>query len=164
MGSRRRLKAQADRTTRIVQQALAHVSEPGSVENGLEYEYERENSRRWRARYDLTRGRLLATSVRLEEYRLTCDQVVKPGFLYKPTNHLIFVPVLEMKSDSNFHRRAEEAERLLMRCVRENPNTPWAWLAQRELDYGLGINVRQHTITFVVMPPSRTGQPRLPKL
>ncbi len=99
--SRRRLKAQADRMTRIVQQALGHVSEPGSVENGLEYEYERESSRRWRAWYDLTRGRLLATSVRLEEYRLTCDLVVEPGFLYGPTNHLIFVPVPAMKSDSN---------------------------------------------------------------
>ena len=163
-GSRRRLKAQADRTTRVVEQALAHVSEQGFLEDGLEYEYEREESRRWRAWYDLTRGRLLATSVRLEEYRLACDRVVEPGFLNEATNHLIFVPALEMKSGSTFHRRAEEAERLLMRCVRDNPATPWAYLAQRELDYGLGINVRQDTLTPVVMPPSRTRQPRLPNL
>ena len=162
--SRRRLKVRADRTTRIVRQALAHVSEPGSVERGLEYEYERETSRRWRAWYDLTRGRLLATSVRLEEYRLACDLTVKPGFLNPTTNHLIFVPAMEMKSRSVFHRRAEEAERLLVRCVHENPNTPWAWLAQRELDYGLGINVRQHTLTPVVMPPSMTRQPHFPRL
>jgi hypothetical protein len=158
------LKAEADRTARIVEQALAHVAEPGSVERGLEYEYERENARRWRAWYDLTRGRLLATSIRLEEYRLTCDEVVKPGFLDETTNHLILVPSLEMRSDSDFRCRAEEAERLLMRCVRENPNTPWALLAQRELEYGLGINVRQHTLMHVEMPASSTRYTLLPRL
>jgi len=163
--SRRWLKAHADRTSRFVEQALVHVSESGSVENGLEHEYEGEESRRWRAWYDLTRGRLLATSVRLEEYRLTCDLVVTAGFLNQTTNHVIFVPTREMKSNSNFRRRAEEAERLLMRCVRENPNTAWAWLAQRELDYALGINVRQHALTRVVMPlSSASRRPYFPKL
>ena len=162
--SRRQLQAQADRTSQIVEEALAHVCQPGSVKNELEYEYERESSRRWRAWYDLTRGRLLATSVRLEEYRLACDLVVQPGFLNETTNHLIFGPALEMRADSRFHRRAEEAERLLTRCVRENPNTPWALLAQRELDYGLGIDVRQHTITLFAMPPSTAQRPQFPEL
>ncbi len=160
----RRLKAQADRTTRIVEQALACVSEPNSLEGGMEQAYEKEDSPRWRAWYDLTRGRLLATSVRLEEYRLTCDLVVESGFLDQATNHLIFVPTVQMKSHSSFNRRAEQAERLLIRCIRENPKTPWAWLAQRELDYGLGINVHQHTLELVVMPPSRTAQFSPPRL
>lgn len=163
-GSRLRLRGLADRTTRIVEQALAHVSEGGSLEYGLEYEYRRENSPRWRAWYDLTRGRLLATSVRLEEYRLTCDLAVEPGFLDETTNHVILVPSLEMKSDSRFRRRAEEAERLLTRCVRENPNTPWAWLAQRELDYALGIDVRQHVLMHVEMPLNSTQHAQLPKM
>jgi len=159
---RRWLKAEADRTTRIIEQALIHVSQPGVVGNGLETEYGSETSPRWRAWYDLTRGRLLATSVRLEEYRLTCDAVVQPGFLDETTNHLIFVPTLRMKSDSRFRHRAEEARRLLVRCVRENAGTPWAWLAQRELDYGLGIAVRQYTIGHVVMAASSTGQSVIP--
>jgi len=162
--NRLRLKAQADRTTRIVEQALAHVSASGSVETGLDRQYKREGSRRWRAWYDLTRGRLLATSVRLEEYRLACDLVVEPGFLDEATNHVIFVPAGEMKSDSHFRRRAEEAERLLARCVRDNPNTPWALLAQRELDYGLGIDARQYALKRVMMPRSGARQSRPPKL
>ncbi|MBC8875220.1 MAG: VWA domain-containing protein [Planctomycetes bacterium] len=159
---RRWLKAKADRTTRIVEQALVHVSQPDVVGNGLEAEYGSETSPRWRAWYDLTRGRLLATSVRLEEYRLTCDAVVQPGFLDETTNHLILVPTLEMMSDSRFRQRAEKAERLLVRCVRENPGTPWALLAQRELDYGLGISVRQYAIGHVVMASSSTGQSVIP--
>lgn len=162
--SRPRLKARADHMTRLVEQALACVSESGSLEYGLEHEYQREYSRRWRAWYDLTRGRLLATSVRLEEYRLTCDRIVKPGFLKETTNHLIFAPALEMKSGPQFSRRAEEAERLLIRCERENPDTPWALLAQRELDYGLGIDVRQRILTHVAMPPSTARHPRIPEL
>lgn len=158
------LKSRADHTTRIVEEALACVSKSGAVDNGLEHEYQRETSPRWRAWYDLTRGRLLATSVRLEEYRLTCDAVLEPGFLGPTTNNLIFVPSLKMRSESGFRRRAEEAERLLTRCVRDNPNTPWALLAQRELDYSLGIGVRQQTLMHVVMPPSPTQQARLPNL
>jgi len=159
---RRWLKAEADRTSRTVEQALVHVSQPRAVDDGLDHEYGAEQSPRWRAWYDLTRGRLLATSVRLEEYRLTCDAVVQPGFLDETTNHLIFVPSLDLKSNSEFRRRAEEAERLLTRCVRENPNTPWAWLAQRELDYALGIRVRQYAIGHVVMASSSTGQNEIP--
>jgi hypothetical protein len=162
--SRGQLKARADRATRIVEEALAHVSHPGSVDNGMEEEHKRDNSRRWRAWYDLTRGRLLAASVRLEEYRLTCDLVVKPGFLDAMTNHVIFVPAVRRKSGYSFHRRAQEAERLLTRCVRENRNTPWAWLAQPELDYGLRIHVQQHTLTLFVMPESSAQRPHLPTL
>lgn len=160
---RRWLKSEADRTSRIVEQALACVGKPGAVENGLEDEYGAETAPRWQAWYDLTRGRLLATSVRLEEYRLTCDAVVQPGFLDATTNHLIFVPAVSMKSDSQFRHRAAEAERLLTRCVRENPGTPWAWLAQRELDYGLGISVRQYAIGHVVMAASSDPSPELPE-
>ena len=90
--------------------------------------------------------------------------MVEPGFLEQSTNFAVFVPSLQMRSNSTYRYRAEEAERLLLRCVRENPNTPWALLAERELDYGLGIDVRQFTTSLVIMPPGKGEQPSLPKL
>ena len=108
-GMRRTFHRDANRTSRFVEQALAHVSEAGEIKTGMEYEYTREESKRWRAWYDLTRGRLLATSVRLEEFRLTCDQVAEPGFLNATTNHAIFLPGVDMKSDSNFRGLAQRS-------------------------------------------------------
>ncbi len=162
---RPRLKTQASRTLDAVEQTLAAVSQPGTLDVGLEAEYEQETSRRWRAWYDLTRGRLLATSVRLAEYRKTCDTMVEPGSIKPKTNFAVFAPSLQLRSSSKYRFRAEEAERLLLRCVRENPNTPWALLAQRELDFALGMEVRQFTTSLVYMKPgSEKRVPTPPKL
>ena len=154
----RRITTQTQRSSDTVEQALAHVSAPDTLEVGLELEYAQEPSRRWRAWYDLTRGRLLATSVRLEEYRRTYRRLTGPGTLDQDTNFAVLVPSTTISSGSIFRHRAEEAERLLLRCVRENPNTPWALLAQRELDYGLGIEVKQFTTHLVVMPSVTNSQ------
>ena len=161
---RRSLKDQAARKARVVERALEHLSEGRVVDKGMEDDHRREPSPRWRAWYDLTRGRLLAASVRLEEYRLACDAVLEPGCLNDTTNHLILVPSAEMRSGASFHRRAAEARRLLVRCIREHPDTPWAWLAQRELDYHPGIAIRQLSLTSGVMPSTPAPLADLPRL
>ncbi|HEX3870834.1 MAG TPA: hypothetical protein VHV77_10385, partial [Pirellulales bacterium] len=121
---------------------------------GMESEFEKETSPRWRAWYDVTRGRLLAMSLRHSEYVATCQAVLaNAGMLSADTNHIVFHPSTTLKvGNSMAVNRGEEAKRLLLRCMEQNPQTPWAYLAQWELDRPLGLDVEQ-----VVIPPP---QPR----
>lgn len=159
--SRGRFTGQAARYSKVVDAALRHVSADDSLEVGLEDLYQYENSPRWRAWYDLTRGRLLATSVRLEEYRLTVNAMTKPGALAATTNHVILVASPDEQSGDKFQQRAEEAISLLRRCARENQRTPWESLANRELDFALGVGVREMALTQELGPAVR--QPNLPR-
>ena len=151
----------AERTGRLVDQALEHVSLAGDIDQGMEELRGQEDSPRWRAWYDLTRGRLLAAHVRLEEYRLTCETLADRDAINRTTNFLLFQPTRTMKSGPEFQRRAQEARQLLSRCVREHSGTPWSYLAQRELDYAWGITIQQHALQATGAVPSRQ-QPRLP--
>lgn len=160
--SRGRLTAQALRYSKVVHAALAQVSADGNLDADLEELYQAESSPRWRAWYDLTRGRLLATSVRLEEYKLTVNEISQPGWLAKTTNYAILVASGEQRSDSIFRRRGDEATRLLRRCVDQNRGTPWETLAQRELDFALGVGVRQSALTQNPGGPA-ARQPNLPR-
>jgi hypothetical protein len=112
----------------------------------MEEEYQQETSPRWRAWYDLTRGRLLAASVRHAEYALLAELLSRRGGVASHTNHLVLVPSRTLRGSSDVQSRAEEATRLLDRCMKENSQTPWAYLAQRELDHPLGIDIRQTTV------------------
>lgn len=157
-----RLKTQATRSARVVEAALAHVSAEGDHEIGLDDLYLNEQSFRWRAWYDLTRGRLLATSIRLEEYRLTIDAISKAGVLASTTNHVMLVASPNLRSDEHFKRRSDESVKLLERCVYENRGTPWETLAQRELEFALGVGVRELALTFQPSGPA-SRQPNLPR-
>jgi hypothetical protein len=160
--SRGRFTGQAARYAKVVDAALRHVSADDRLEVGLEDLYRYETSPRWRAWYDLTRGRLLATSVRLEEYRLTVNAMAQPGALAATTNHVILVASPDKRSGDKFQQRAEEAISLLRRCARENQGTPWESLANRELDFALGVGVREMSLTQDPMGPA-VRQPNLPR-
>ena len=130
------------------------VSRFGS--NGMEQDYQRETSPRWRAWYDLNArpiaGHERAAS-RIHFYLPVGDS--ECGALNPETNHVSFEPSSQLKSDRpEVRKRVVEAERLLKRCVEKNPNTPWAQLAQWELANPLGLQVRE-----VVIPPPPPPQP-----
>lgn len=160
--SRIRLTRQATRYSTLVDNALAHLSQKDAPEMGLKSLYQSETSPRWKAWYDLTRGRLLATSVRLEEYRLTVAAMTKPGFLAPTTNYLVLTASPDKRSEGKFVGQAEEAERLLLRCVSEHRGTPWEVLAQRELDFALGVGVKEMSLTPNPGGPA-AKQPNLPR-
>ncbi|MBI3464789.1 MAG: hypothetical protein HY000_17295 [Planctomycetes bacterium] len=126
---------------RTIDQALAKFRD-----GDMEAEYRRERSPRWRAWYDLTRGRLLANHVRYLEYGVVCSLIQQAGGLRPETNRLILHPSPNLRTDSVSVKMAQEAKRLLTRCVKENPDTPWAYLAQWELDQPLGIAIEQAVI------------------
>jgi hypothetical protein len=141
--------------------------------DGMEEEYQQESSPRWRAWYDLTRGRLLAASVRYAEYAVLADLLSRRRALATETNHILIKPSQNLRGSDEVHERADEAMRLLHRCVEMNPQTPWAYLAQRELDHPLGIDIRQVVLPPPVAVPAPGGpvtpagpgsQPSLPSL
>lgn len=138
---------------------------------GLEAEYEEETAARWRAWYDLTRGRVLAMSVRYHEYWACCEHLrrVAAEDSFDPTTNFVeFVPSSKLRTGTIGKKRGEEARRLLKRCLEDNPHTPWAYLAQRELDHPLGIAVKQKTYERAQPAPggrsSNPDPPSAPKL
>ncbi len=161
--TRRSWLRKAARQARVVEKALAHVSEGTETADSPLREYDLETSPRWRAWYQLTRGRLLVVSVRLEEYRLALEAVGERGFLESTTNHLVLRPSQRLVSGPLYQTRAAEAAELLQTCIAEHADTPWAYLAQRELAHYLGIQVRQRSLEPTGLAPEQ-WQPRLPKL
>lgn len=144
----------------VLQQALAPFGA-----RGLEQAYAKEHSRRWRAWYDLTYGRLLAMTVRCYEYNWACAVMKGKGadFVEKKSNRWQFKPDPALHYGSQSQRAAKEATRLLSRCVKENAGTPWALLAQRELKDPFGFRVEE---TYVPPPPpppkAKPGKPTPP--
>ena len=138
------------RTYEVIEEALNTFE---SQDIDWEYAYSREESKRWKAWYDLTKGRLLATSVRCQEYEAACALV--EGSLAPMTNNIVFEPWSGELRASQAIERAEEAQRLLLRCSESNPGTPWQALADWELDHPLGIQMRQ--LSIPKPPPPQPG-------
>jgi hypothetical protein len=166
------LEAEATYATQmqvIVRKALALLEKK---DQDLEYEYKQEPSKRWRAWYDLNRGRLLAMSVRTREYVQLCRLILRyPEKVLGPeTNYLAFRfrPTLRV---SGCEADAAEAKRLLQRCIDNHPKTPWADFALWELEVPMGLDF----IGDVILPPPpptgvvvggapASGPPAFPKL
>jgi hypothetical protein len=163
-----RRKTQANKTGVVLEGLLARFG-PADMDEEL---YEQEESPRWRAWHDLTRGRLLAMSVRQAEYALLAELLSRRGPIARQTNHIMLVPSASLRGSDDVRARAAEAERLLNRCMKENLHTPWAYLAQRELDHPLGIDVRQTSLPppvpvqggGMVVPAGPAPQVNLPQL
>jgi len=121
---------------------------------GLEQAYAKESSPRWRAWYDLTYGRLLAMYVRCNEYNWACAVMKGKGadFVDAKSNRWQFSPDTAVHSGSQSEKMAKEAERLLTRCANENPDTPWALLAKRELAQPFGFKVLE---AYEAPPPPK---------
>jgi hypothetical protein len=132
------------------EQALLETALAPFGPKGREDLYQAEASPRWRAWYDLTYGRLLAQSVRYAEARALFLLLSQPGALPDNANCLDVGPAARILAGKQSEERAREAERLLRRCLEKNPKTPWAYLAQRELDYPLGAT---HTASYREPPP-----------
>lgn len=152
---------------------LAHASAAAEVvehalsmfpESGMESECGAERSPRWRAWYDLTRGRLLAMSIRTLEYKLACEKVWSAGYLQVDTNHLAFKPSANHLSGEISDARAREAIRLLTRCKIENEGTPWQVLADFELKHAFGIEIVQKAIEPGRPTPPSPPRPPAPKI
>jgi hypothetical protein len=127
-------QALVERTRYTVEEALVPI-------NAEVKSRDRENSRRWQAHFDLIRGRLLAVRVRCIVYNWTCGQMKTnpPKFNNAQSNSWKLVPDQEVGYSDKGAAAAREAQLLLRRVIEEHPATPWAQLAQRELENPLGF-------------------------
>jgi len=95
--------------------------------------------KRWQAGYDLAMGRILALKVRTDAYNLMLAQA-KAGMQFQnpKSDTWVLKPSPEVRVGSQTERLARQATELLERVVQEHPGTPWAFLAERELQVPLG--------------------------
>jgi len=124
----------AERTAYTVDEALGPINAVAKLRD-------RESSRRWQAHFDLIRGRLLAMKVRCYEYNWACARMKKDPlkFSNSRSNAWRLVPDKTIRYSDNAVAAGREAEMLLRRVVDQHPTTPWALLAQRELENPLGF-------------------------
>lgn len=98
-----------------------------------------ETSPRWQAGFDLAMGRVMAVKVRTDAYNVMLAQA-KSGLKPKDprTNIWNLEPADTVNAGSRMSKFAEKAKMYLTRVVEEHPGTPWALMAQRELDTPIG--------------------------
>jgi hypothetical protein len=104
-----------------------------------EADRDKETTPRWQAGFDLAMGRVLAVKVRTEAYNSMLAQS-KTGLSFKDKKSNVWElkPSDAVTTGGQAKKMAEKAEMYLQRVITEHPDTPWALLAQRELETPLG--------------------------
>ncbi|MEX2168728.1 MAG: vWA domain-containing protein [Pirellulales bacterium] len=94
---------------------------------------------RWQAGFDLAMGRSLAHKVRTEGYNAMLAKA-KQGMKFEKENSDTWVlkPSDNVTSESVLAKEAEQARAYLQRVTTEHEGTPWAYLAERELEVPFG--------------------------
>lgn len=104
-----------------------------------------EVSLRWQAGFDLAMGRAIAAKVRSTSYNAMLA-LIKTKLKFDPpknkktpqNNTWVLVPADVVQTGSQDTKLLEKASNYLNRVVEDHPGTPWALLAQRELETPIG--------------------------
>jgi hypothetical protein len=102
----------------------------------------KEATPRWQAGYDLAIGRVMAVVVRTQSYNMMLA-AAKRGLRFENEKNNTWVLEPSDNLDevgSQMEKLAEKAKEYLNRVITEHPDTPWALLAQKELERPLGYN------------------------
>jgi hypothetical protein len=115
----------------------------------------KEDALRWQAGYDLAMGRVLAVKARTEAYNAMLA-AAKRGLKFKDekNNTWILEPADEISVGSALEKAAAKARDYLQQVVDEHPGTPWAYLAQRELENPIGWRWKED---YTPPPGDRNG-------
>jgi hypothetical protein len=115
----------------------------------------KENTLRWQAGYDLAMGRVMAVKARTEAYNaMLAAAKTRLKFKDEKNNTWVLVPSDEVSVGSQLEKLAAKAREYLERVVKDHPGTPWALLAQRELDNKFGWEWKEE---FTDLTPRREG-------
>lgn len=124
--------------------ALAAASQ--TVEK-LQYDREQETDPRWQANYDLLRAHLVAYQARVYEYGTYLQQFAqKPDIvpLTKSPNLILEDWELGTRKETLTEESRpyiERATALYQTVIQNHPGTPWAAMAQQELNRGYGVKL-----------------------
>ncbi|MFT5323293.1 MAG: hypothetical protein ACI8P0_001142 [Planctomycetaceae bacterium] len=125
--------------------------------------YESEESPRWKAWYDLTYGRLLASRVRFQVFVEFAANIDRARF--EPTTNGMSLRPVKLPEEFQRLTREADARRILQRCVDSNPETPWFHLARRELKDNFGLTIKERTVPGAIRSPvGRPPKVSLPQL
>ena len=122
----------------------------------------KELSRRWQAGYDLALGRAIAAKVRAESYNGMLA-LAKTKLKFDPpkddktpqNNTWVLRPANSIETGSQAQKLLDKGQALLTRVVADHPGTPWAMLAERELEVPLGWEWKQsYTPPPAPVPPA----------
>jgi len=108
---------------------------------------------RWRAAYDLAMGRALALQARSMGYNLMLAQMkVSPkSFEKEGSNTWSLVASSDISTGPNVRKVVEKATLYLSRVVDEHPETPWAYLAEHELQRSMGWAWQESNVNYAAM-------------
>jgi hypothetical protein len=115
----------------------------------------KEDVPRWQAGYDLAIGRVMAVKARTEAYNAMLA-AAKRGLKFKDekNNTWVLAPADEISVGSQLEKTAAKAREYLERVVSEHPDTPWSYLAQKELENPIGWKWQEE---YTAPPGSRDG-------
>jgi von Willebrand factor type A domain len=108
---------------------------------------DRETEKRWRAHYDLMLAQVVAYQIQAYEYRAALKEMVanppKPSRM-PVAGELVVEWILEHAKEpkapkNETEKPRAEATKLLKQVIADHPKTPWADLAQDELDRGFSV-------------------------
>lgn len=112
---------------------------------GLSRLRDREPEKRWQAHYDLMLAQIIAYEVKSYEYGACLAEMAKkpPKPTKMPTPELVVEWVIDHSKErkaakEKTEKKYVEAEKLLKEVIAKHPRTPWADLAQDELNRGFG--------------------------
>jgi antitoxin component HigA of HigAB toxin-antitoxin module len=107
---------------------------------------DREPEKRWQAHYDLMLAEIMTYQIKAYEYRACLEEMAKnpPKPKTMPNPSLVVEWVLDHSQDRKAPKEKTEkvyaeAITLLKKVIERHPKTPWADLAQDELNRGLGV-------------------------
>ena len=163
------LVSRAQRSAAIVEPKLNQLYDMLKVG---EQDRPQETSPRWQAGYDLAIGRSLAAKIRAETYNMMLA-LVKTKLKFDPkkgedvpqNNTWVLRPANTIETGSRGEKLAEKAKAYLERVIADHPDTPWALIAERELDTPIGWTWSQ---TYSTPPgerrPKANGGDNPPKM
>lgn len=119
----------------------------------------KETSPRWLASFDLSYGTALAAKVRAESYNAMLAKAKRGMNFEKPNNNTWNLrPTDKISVDSKLEKEAKLAAELLRGVADKHKGTPWALLAERELEHKMGWEWHE-TFTDLNPPPRMNNPP-----
>lgn len=117
-----------------------------------------ELSARWLASFDLSYAAANAERIRNETYNQMLGKAKRGMNFEKPEdNTWTLQPSNEVSVSSRLQKEADDVRAILKRIVEDHKNTPWAYMAQRELNRPIGWKWKESHTNLDPPPAMQTG-------